>query len=78
MSQVLLDRSKDLYERLVESKRRGGSGFVTTVEKQSSKQETNELIAQLQRENSKLSELLEELDKEKENNQKLMKELKNK
>ena len=78
VSQVLLDRSKDLYEQLVESKRRGGSGFLTGVEKQSSKQETNELIAQLQRENSKLSELLEELDKEKENNQKLMKELKNK
>jgi hypothetical protein len=36
VSQVLLDRSKDLYEHLMESKRRG-SGFVTSLEKQSSK-----------------------------------------
>ncbi len=38
VSQVLLDRSKNLYEQLAESKRKGGSGFVTSVEKQSSKQ----------------------------------------
>lgn len=62
ITQVLLDRLKDLFA----ASRKGTGGTATKREDARGREETNELIAQLKSENSKLTALLEQLGAERE------------
>jgi hypothetical protein len=62
ITQVLLDRLKDLFA----ASRKGPGGTATKREDARGREETNELIAQLKSENSKLTALLEQLGAERE------------
>lgn len=62
ITQVLLDRLKDLFA----ATRKGTGGTATKREDARGREETNELIAQLKSENSKLTALLEQLGAERE------------
>ena len=62
ITQVLLDRLKDLFA----ASRKGTGSTATKREDARGREETNELIAQLKSENSKLTALLEQLGAERE------------
>ena len=62
ITQVLLDRLKDLFA----ATRKGTGGTIAKREDARGREETNELIAQLKSENSKLTALLEQLGAERE------------
>ncbi len=62
ITQVLLDRLKDLFA----ASRKGPGSTATKREDARGREETNELIAQLKSENSKLTALLEQLGAERE------------
>lgn len=62
ITQVLLDRLKDLFA----ASRKGTGGTIAKREEARGREETNELIAQLKSENSKLTALLEQLGAERE------------
>ena len=62
ITQVLLDRLKDLFA----ASRKGTGGTIAKREDARGREETNELIAQLKSENSKLTALLEQLGAERE------------
>lgn len=60
ITQVLLDRLKDLYA----ATRKSGGSNPAKKEDTKGREQTNELIAQLKSENSKLTTLLEQLSAE--------------
>lgn len=63
ITQVLLDRSKDVYGAWSDLRKRGGSTLRT---QEKGREDTAELISQLKNENSKLNALLEQLSSERE------------
>lgn len=62
VTQVLLDRLKDLYEVT----RKGTGSSIAKKEESKGREESNELITQLKAENSRLNALLEQLNSERE------------